>query len=544
MHTEVFNNIELLVEMSGSKKNMDEVNTELIDLQRTIKNKKNEIDELKSIMNNTRYFSASNELVDKNIEISLKNKIVRLEKRIKNLNAKRDEIKDKEVLMHDDITSLKNKLNKNEKYVMTLTNRSATEKNDFYKKLLKDENANVELLNSELNKKEKAYQELLKEMDLNNQAIDELNYKIEIEKERLKDITDGLNNPNTYIDNELKQKDEDTLAVKKEELEALEKRRIELLTDASSIAADAKQFIIDNNYNGALSKIKELVTIVKTKPYMDIASKNIIDEELEKKETERTELSNLIDNKNYEGIKSEAIASRINYLEKEIATNQDNIAKLDKEIHLIDEDISKNLANIIKNLEQEVHTKEGALEEYRTLINDKKTSSRAIANLENAITKKSKEKKILDGLLSSYKDDLLTKIERTIDLSNLSEQLKESIKKYELEIDNLNKLKLLDLNTKDLIEEEKDKEKLSTINKEIEALKRRKSYELSADEVYDQIEMLLNANINIEKEAKAVSLKEENPEIDNLFENKIKVVEMIPVETVTTPNAGGDSHGA
>ena len=82
MHTEVFSNIDTLIEMAGaSLKNMDEVNAELISLKRQIRNKNNEIEDFKSLLTDSRYFNASNELVDKNIEISLKNKITRLDRK-------------------------------------------------------------------------------------------------------------------------------------------------------------------------------------------------------------------------------------------------------------------------------------------------------------------------------------------------------------------------------------------------------------------------------------------------------------------------------
>ncbi len=543
MHTEVFNNIDLLVEMTGSKNNTDEISAELITLQRTIRNKKEQIEDLKSIMNDTRYFNASNELVDKNIEISLKNKIVRLERKIKEIRAEHETLNEKEQNLHEEISFLKTKLSKNEKYVTILTTKTNDSKNNFYKNILKEETENVSIIKNELDKKEKKYKDLLKEIELNNQAMEELENKLDIEKSRLEDITDSLKNPNAYIDVDLKKEDEDELARRKEELDLLEKRRIELLTDASVIATDAKQFIVDENYIGALSKIKELVTIVKSEPYMDITSINILEEELEKKEVERAEISNLIENKNYNGASSEAINTRISYLGAEISNNKKIMEKYEEEITSLDEETSNHLATVIHNLEKEIETKENTLEEYKNLLNKEATSTRTKSNLETAITKKTKEKKILDGLLVSYKENLLDNIAKTNSLSELINSFNSEIAKYEKELENLNKLKSLDLSTRDLIEEEKDKEKLRVINSEIDALNKRKRFELSADEIYDQIEMSLAEYTKKEEHKKIEEPKEVGIAIDNLFENKdnkIKVVEMIPVETVTSSDAGGN----
>ena len=88
MHAEVFSNIDTLINMADSELSIDEVNAELISLNRQIRNKQNEIEDLESLMTDSRYFNASNELVDKNIEISLKNKISRLNRKIKEVKNK------------------------------------------------------------------------------------------------------------------------------------------------------------------------------------------------------------------------------------------------------------------------------------------------------------------------------------------------------------------------------------------------------------------------------------------------------------------------
>ena len=49
MHTEVFNNIDTLINMANSPLNIDEINTELITLRKNIKTKQSEIEDLKSL---------------------------------------------------------------------------------------------------------------------------------------------------------------------------------------------------------------------------------------------------------------------------------------------------------------------------------------------------------------------------------------------------------------------------------------------------------------------------------------------------------------
>lgn len=558
MHTEVFNNIDILINMANSTLSIDEINMELIPLKRQISNKKSEIEDLKSLMNETRYFNASNELVDKNIEISLKNKISRLNRKIKDIKNHIEEIKSSEKALHTNITNLKDQLTRNETYVKTLTIKANnSEANNYYKELLAKEEENVKSLELELDEKSKDYRDILKELELNNQASNELNEKLETEKNRLNDVLDNLENPNAYIDEDLKKADEEKLASYTEELERLEKRKLELLTDANMIGTDAKELIVNNEYNSALAKIKELITIIKTKPYMDITSNSILEEELEKKEALRVELSAVIDNKNYNEIDSNAISKRVSFLKSENETLTSNITVYQNEINTIDEFVNSNLGPAINEVENEILNIEKSIKEYRNLLKEKNKNNRSKANLENVIAKKEKEKEILNNVLTGYKDDLLFKISRTNILKNLINRLEANIEDHQTESINLEKISLLDFRTKDVIEEENDKEKLRLLNEEIKNIKNRQQYDKNPDEIYDQIEMYL---ANLSTTSNNSSEKKTNIEIDDLFlneneENKMdinnstnkdnkrfKVINMIPVETIkkddTTPIGG------
>lgn len=506
MHTEVFNNIDTLIEMAGaSLKNMDEVNAELITLKRQIRNKNNEIEDFKSIINDARYFNASNELVDKNIEISLKNKITRLKRKIKDIDNNGKALTTNEEALHEEIKDLKNKIAKNEKYVNVLEVKTNSNlDNNYYISMLDTERNNILELKTILDNKTSLYNDILKELELNNQAKDELSTKLSREEERLNDVMDNLTNPNTYIDEDLKKSDEDRLNALENELDKLQKRELELLTDASVIGADAKELIATNDVNAALQKIKELVTIVKTKPYMDINNAAILDEELEKKESLRIELAGLIDSKNYEGINSEAIKERIDYLNKEIENNNEQAAKLKNEISNIDEHISSILGKKISDLEKEIIDAEKIVQNYKNLIKAKDNVSKTRTNLEQAILKKQKEIQVLDNILIAYKETLVSKINDTNKLNERVSSIENDNSRYLKELDGLQKITLINFKTKDLVEEEKDREDLRNLNEEIKQIKIRKQFDRSPNEIYDQIEMALasvtqvSSSINIQ----------------------------------------------
>ena len=111
----------------------------------------------------------------------------------------------------------------------------------------------------------------------------------------------------------------------------------------------------------------------------------------------------------------------------------------------------------------------------------------------------------------------------------------------------------MDETTKDFIAEEEDKEKLKSINEEIRQIKNRQKFTKTPDEIYDQIEMLFaNAGLKEESPSKVEEPQDEGLDslIDDLFveekkeEPLIKVIDMIPAQTVQSDSVGGVSYGA
>ena len=549
MHTDIFNNIDLLIEMAGSTLNTLDIEGELRDINKEIQDKKGQIEDLKGMMNDTRYFNASSELVDKNIEVSLKSKISRLNRKIKDIQLKLNDVKKEEAKTHDDVIALKDRIEKNKEYISLLESKSG-KLDSAYQSIVEQENMAMESLEQELAKKDKRYQEVLRELEVHEQALKELSDKKNSDSARLREIEDNLGNPNAYIDEDLKSHDEERLNSLNESLVSLQKRRLEYLTDPNMIGKDAKELIVNNDFTEALKKIKELVTIVKAKPFMDITNKQILDEELEKKEAERTELANYIDSKNYAGMSSNVAQKRIEYLNKELEKEKALILQYQEENKKIEQEIGADLSPLIGGLEEEIRNISSEIEDYQTLLQDNTKSRKTKTNLENAILKKEKEKDAMNDILDNYKKDLLFKIKSSNRLEKLLERYNQDITQKTEEIEELNRMALFDGASKDYIEEEQDKEKLKKINDEIKQIKNCRKYDRTPDEIYDQIEMLL-ANTKIDAPIKEEKEEENQVEvpIDGLFDNEptkeeplIKVVEMIPATTVS--EMGGHSYGA
>ena len=520
MHTEVFDNIDLLVNMADSEYNIDEVNTELIAINDTINNKKKELDELKNIMVDTRYFNEANNLVDKNIQISLKNKIKRLNKKLKELDNTNLDIKTKEKTIYQDITNLKELINSSNEYLNTLNN----DNNLGIEDIITKEEKHKEELTKTLKDKEEIYNNILMELELNNQASLELKDKLNTLNNRLDDVIDSLNNPNTYIDNELKEEDENKLNNLTKEIEELEKRKLELLTNASLIASDAKELIVKDDINNALKKIKELVTIVKSKPYMDETNTQLIEEELDKKENLRNELVTIIDTKNYEESDNELIKVRIDYLTKIQDINNNRLNEYDNLINNTTLIINNELSSKINEIEESILKLEDTITKYRELIKDKNNKDRA--NLENVLTKKERLRVILNDLLKEYKNELLNKIQEINSIKELKDNLLKENNDNLKELAKLNKLSLLDIKVKDLLLEEEDENKLTKVNEEIKALKNRLKYNRTPDEIYDEIDISLGTKTDINI---VDNILKDNSEVLDIEPVKLKVVDVIPV---------------
>ena len=549
MHTEIFNNIDLLVSMAGSTLNVQDIESELITINREIQDKKSQLEDLKSMMNDTRYFNSSSELVDKNIEVSLQSKIRHLDRKMKDIEANLNRIKKEESKLYSDITSLKERIDENQKYVDVLDSKKDNLENGALEGIISKEKEHLQHLRKELDTKEKKHQAVLKDLELSGQALSELTEKKEGEEARLKDITDHLGNPNAYIDEDLKKQDEERLRTLNETIDDLQKRKLEYLTDPNMIGADAKELVANGNYTEALNKIKELLAVVKKKPFMDITNLSVLDEELEKKENERTELSNYIDTKDYAGMNSGSASIRMEYANKEIALEQQIIESLQDVNQKVDQNIETSLSQAIQNLEQEIVRLTNEVEEYQSLMQDASKSRKTKANLENAVLKKEKEKEAVNLILDHYKQDLLFQITLSNTISKMVQKLNQHTQDYQGEIQELQHMTVLDEASIDYIEEERDKDKLRNINEEIRQIKNRKKFDKTPDEIYDQIEMLLANFGSTTSKIEPKKVEEMDLDIDELFSDvvkespKIKVVEMIPAQTVRS-DQGGNFHGA
>jgi len=491
--------IDTLVKMAGSSSSYETLSTELDEIKKTISKKENELQDLKESMVDDKYFDASGEVVDRNIEISLTKKIKRFNKMVEETKEEMAFASGEENRLHADIKCLKSELDSSSNYIDVIeeriSNTTSEEVKENYRELLTIERNNYATIELKLSAAEQEYEKIEKQLECLSKALEELNDTINKEKEKLAETKANLANPKTYMDEALKKSDEEKLTKLVEEIDELDKKRLNILTDPALIANDVKELVANNDTTNSLTKLKELITLVKSKPYMDEANKKSLEATLANLEAELSELNAAIENKKYNGQDSDLIEERINYLRNIIELAKINIDQIRENITIIDTQRVSFIKSKIANAEAQAKEIEKSVEEYHALMStsDKKTE-KVKANLKSAYDKKVKELETVRTIINAYKEDLRALIKEVFDSENIEiKAINEKIKVHEEEIANLNKLMVLSTKTKDVIAEEKDKAKVKELTEEIKTLKFRLSFDKNPDEIFDDIEMILGS---------------------------------------------------
>lgn len=499
MQRDIIELIDTLVKMAGSTSNYETLSSELDEIKKLITKKEIDLQELKESMVDDKYFDASGEVVDRNIEISLTKKIKRLNKMAEDLKEDMNLAKEDEERLHDEIKKLKSELDASSKYIDVIEERihntASAEIKENYQELLTIERNNFSTIELKLSEKQAEYEKVEKQIECLSVALNELEDTILKEKEKLAETKASLSNPKTYIDNNLKKADEEKLNQLIEEIDELDKKRLAILTDPALIANDVKELVANDDKANSLIKLKELITLVKSKPYMDIVDEKELKTKLADLEQELAELTKVVEAKTYGGQDNSLIDERINYLKNIIELAKINIDQIRENITIIDTQRVAFIKNKIFNAEETAKEIEKTIDEYHTLMNSSdKKSDKSKSQLTSAYNKKLKELDTVREIINAYKEDLRALIKEAFDLENVEiAAINETIKVQEQEIARLNKLMVLNSKTKNVIEQEKDKAKIKELSEEIKNINFRLSFDKNPDELYDDIEMILGS---------------------------------------------------
>ncbi len=520
--------IDTLVEMAESSLNIDAAKAELKEIEKQSTYLKNELTTLSEGKDEDKYFKASDKQVDENIKVSLESKIRKQEKSIKKLQKEIDEAVALEADTHNKLSQLKEENASCNEHISVLQTRLSTISDstteEYYNQLLKEENNKLEEFSSNLKKCEKEYDEILERLNLLNLAMEEMKDKLASEKARLAETKANLMNPASYIDEDLKQIDEERIQDIKKEMAELDKRKLEIITDPAMIAEEAKNLIALDDRTSALSKVRELVTIVRSKPFMDVPTNSdlsvMLQEEEEKAGEARDEFASFIDSKDYSSGDNKVVKERINYVNIEIASLEDKIRLAKEEIKNIDTVEIQMLNDRLKDTLATYEQLEIELANYKEVIeneNEEKTPKRR-AVLASAYDKKEKELKNVHQIIENYKEDQKNLINKAYLLETEKiAKYEEKISKHQQEIAEMNLLLANTNNTKDVLAIENDKKKLKELDEVVKGIKHRSKYTQTPSEIYHEIEVYLGT---LDEGEQIRKNREEKPVID--FDYDIK----------------------
>lgn len=511
MKNNLIQKIDLLIEMAGTPNNYTNLSEELSTVNEEIEHQKDLVRDLKKTISENKYVNANERLIDENIRIGIENRLENLHESEKELKSQIAEVSLEEEGVHEEVTSLERELGQLEKLLdaielkMKANNGKSQESYSFYEKLLEKTNLEIEQIKKELEEKRKNYEQITKKMERLGENRENIERKIQKEEERLEEIKTDLQNPNAYVDQKRKQMDEKKVDQYTEALESLERHRLEIITNPAYIGYEAKDLILKEDKTSALEKIKELVTIVNSVPYMDIKADDL-KEMLEEAQNKRDEFANSLEGKNYDERDYSLESLRIEYLEeqKERVQAQIDFFKIlledleKKTIQGLNEKIS-----IVRKAKEEIASD---VKEYKkTIQKDREYSSpKRKTALQLAFKKKTEELKKMEQLLKSFEVDLENIV---IESKNIEEEqiltLEQKIKEIDKEIAALKQSKPAD-NVKDILAIQKDKDTLKELNDEVEKIIHRQKYTETPSEIYDEIELAMIGNEPLKEEIEEV----------------------------------------
>lgn len=498
MQNDIITKIDALVKMSDSSSNAGTLKVELREVECAIKEKKLDLKELKSSISDDKYFDASGEIVDKNIEISLTKKIKILKKSLEELSEQTSSIILEEEKKFNEREVLKGIIEEAEIFIEVLKTKISSadnEEKNHFKTLLKETESKLKNSKKELDKGQKSYEKVQGKLEVLSFSKNELENKIEIETEKLIDIKANLLNKRGYVNAELKKADQEKIDTLEEEIAKLEEEKTKILSNPIMIAEEAKNYLIDDDKTSALKKVKELRDLLMELPYMDInptSSKEILAIELENAEAKRDEFASMINSKNYESVDTTLIKDRIAYITDKKEKLLEEINGIKEKINKLDNNELEDLNNRINYCENEVSNLKEKIEEYEITLKNSELVISKKATLQASFDKKQEELNNIMKLLSSYKNDRKNIVLLSYNLETEEiKKLYEEIKIIDEEIKMLEKLSVSSNKAKDIIAMENDKKILKDLNDVVKAIKKRQELKSTPNEIYDEIELLL-----------------------------------------------------
>jgi len=501
MQKDIVQKINLLIEMSDTNNNYESLKEELRILEIDIAKCKDSISDLTKSMVDTKYMQASERIIDENIKISLENKIANYEVSMKDIKSKISEISLEEEEYHQMICELETEITKSKRFLESLELKLKTigskDKSvySFYEDLIDTTAKEIKTNETRLQVKQKAMESVQKRLESYAESRVSLEDKMQKDILQLEETKKSLMNSKSYIDEESRNRDEIRLKNLNESLADLEKRRLEILSDPAYIGREAIDLLVSDDRTSCLSKVRDLVSFVSTRPYMD-ASYDDLDELLEQAVQKRDEYANIIENKKYDGMDSAVLDQRIEFLKSRYEARLQEKAHLEEKIRVMDTELVPKIMRSITETKKTRDMLKSDIDEYKKVMdenNEYKTPKKK-ASLNAAFHRKCEELEQVNTIISHYESDL----ENVVTSSKVLEEKEMSaltiiLNDIETEMKSIEKRKILDHLPKDILAVERDKSKLKSLSDDVENILLRKKYVKTARQLFDEIELSLGS---------------------------------------------------
>lgn len=533
MHTKIIDLINILVKMSGQKDNIKNLNDELQYLDNLLPELNKELEVLTQSISDDKYFDASSEIIDRNIEISLKKKISNLTEVLKKQKEKIEVLKQKTEQATEKCDLLNKRIVSCETFINILNSRLQTENDNEgdskYLKLLEQEKKRYDALTDEINQALIQKEELMNTLSEQENVKEEIESNLDNENNQLQDVQRSLSNKSSYVD--ILKKEEDISKVKELELKIknTKNRKEEILNSIVYTAERAKTILLNKEIDKKpfMESISEITNELNTYPYLKIEDEAILREELRQLESKKDELTTIIENKKYTSSDINFIEERLSYLEEKINILNKEIDAYKSIENIIDNEEITKLTDILIGLREQAKDYEFSFSAHE---NDKKSNVPQESELEKY--------NILNELITNYENDLQDAIALSNRLNNqYIINCEKKLVKIREEKDCLNKKKLLHSDSVNLIEKEKDRKELKAILENIENLNMRLNINITPNQVLDQIEMLLFAGEESKTDPEEKVEIEETSVIDsqviknlNVNEDKIESIPTLELD--------------
>ena len=521
MQSNIFELIALLVKMSGSNSTIDELKADLGDTDIKIEETQEELRRLEDEMSDDKYFDASNEIVDRNIKISLTKKIQKLTKIKNDIDRELEDVMAEENRLHIELENITEEISNANTYSSVIN--EIDDKSDAYSEMVAIENSRINRLNQTKEDLENRYEKIQKKVEYLAQSSNEMADKISKENERLIEIENSLSNIKSYVDTDAKEEDEQKYLDIKNYLDDLFWHKSEILEDPVYIASAIKEHIANESKEEVESEFNHLVEKVKEIPYMDLENDQI-SVEMQKLSDELTSYDKEISQKVYQTLDAEFIEERITYLEDYIKKTKERIKDLENRKKLLSNENDLLSAKIYR-AESQLEAIDDSLVEYENYDFSDNEIPRTV--VQAAYNKLIEEKGNIYVIAERYRQDMVLNIGELKDIEELIGLYEQEVKSKDEEYDELSKKLSLSTTSKDILEEEKDKLTLEKINNKIVELKNREQYNKSLSAILDEFEMLYSSLEFVDKKTR---MSRKSKKVEEEKEAKIDKIEDVKEE--------------